>query len=121
MDNTMVSARVPRAKKERAGSVLASIGATTSDLINSALDYVIQEKQLPKARRDDVADEAGFATFVEASTLDVDWSKGDMADHEGFMRRERMADHEGFMQRERLVDYKEFMRRERMADYESLA
>ena len=41
MDTALVSARMSRAKKERAGSILESIGATASDLINSAYDYVV--------------------------------------------------------------------------------
>ena len=99
MENTMVSARVPNAKKKRAVNVLSSIGATTSDLINSALDYVIKNEALPgtEPAESDTRTPADFASFVAASTLEVDWS------------------------REPLSDYKEFMRRERLADYESLA
>ena len=99
MENSMVSARVPGAKKKRAVGVLSSIGASMSDLINSALDYVIANEALPEVESAEAASptDAGFAKFVSASTLDIDWS-----DEPG-------------------LDYKEFMRRERLADYESLA
>ena len=101
MDNTLVSARVPRAKKERASGVLDSIGATISDLVNSSLDYVIATKQLPRTHTVESRTSKGFATFVRDSTLDVDWSAAPRDMQEG--------------------RYADFMKRERLSDYESLA
>ena len=98
MDTALVSARMSRAKKERAGSILESIGVTASDLINSAYDYVIETHQLPFADRNaDVRNQEGFAAFVESSTLEVEWPQ-DAPD-----------------------DYKELARKWRLSDYESLA
>ena len=96
MSDTLVSARVPRAKKERAGSVLASMGSTVSDLINSSLDYVIAEKKLPGTSRISIPEKTtdGFTAFLEATTLDVDWPAGEAADYKEFMKRERLADYE---------------------------
>lgn len=94
MDNTMVSARVPQAKKERANGVLSSIGATTSDLINSAIDYVIEHKELPGAIESAKPNADDFKRFVNATTLDVDWPQGELSDYKSFMRRERLADYE---------------------------
>ena len=96
MDNTLVSARVPRAKKERGAGVLASIGATTSDLINSAFDYVIAAKELPtvpKATACD-ADAEGFAAFVGESTLDVAWPEGFEGDYKQLMAQMRAGAYE---------------------------
>ena len=95
MNNTLVSARVPQAKKERASSILASIGATASDLINSAYDYVIETKQLPtvggtEKRRS----QKDFAAFVEASTLNVEWPEKQSDDYKSLAREWRRADYE---------------------------
>lgn len=93
MDNTLVSARVPRAKKERAGSVLTSMGATISDLINSAFDYVIETNELPCAKT--AADVTGdFASFVEATTLDINWPAGFDGDYKTLMANVRIEDYE---------------------------
>ena len=97
MQDTLVSARMPAAKKERARGVLDSIGATTSDLINSAFDYVIANKQLPEtAACVKRPDENGFAQFVAQTTFEIDWPESP-------------------------DDYKRLMREMRLVDYESLA
>jgi len=44
MGNSLVSARVSVAKREAAQGPLAALGATTSDLINSAFDYLLATK-----------------------------------------------------------------------------
>lgn len=94
MDNTLVSARVPRAKKERASSVLSSIGATTSDLINSALDYVITNKELPGAARATERNFNEFEEFVGKTTLAVEWPEGFAGDYKSLMADMRRADYE---------------------------
>lgn len=94
MGNTMISARVPAAKKERASSILASIGATASDLVNSALDYVIETKQLPGVEKGCTPSAADFASFVATSTVDVAWPADAAGDYKSFMRRERLADYD---------------------------
>lgn len=95
MDNTLVSARVSRAKKERAQSILASIGASASDLINSAYDYVIATKQLPNAQEVTKGRNAqGFEAFVRDSTLEIDWSRGPVEDYKAFMKDARVSDYE---------------------------
>ena len=104
MDNTLVSARVPRAKKERGAGVLASIGATTSDLINSAFDYVIATKELPdaqKARGSGASDASGaeaeaeaYAAFVGASTIAVAWPQSFNGDYKQLASRMRVDTYE---------------------------
>ncbi len=47
--DAIVSARVPVAVKERGNAVLKELGATPSQLINSAYEFVLAERQLPKA------------------------------------------------------------------------
>lgn len=47
MESTLVSARIPQAKKEAGVSLLASLGASTSDLINNAFDYLLAHQSLP--------------------------------------------------------------------------
>lgn len=98
MSNTLVSARVSQTKKDAAVGVLASLGATTSDLINMAFDYVLAEKHLPIAMPKNIPGKDDFTAFVSASSLAIDW--GD--DAQG-------------------GDYKALIAQERAADYESLA
>lgn len=47
----MVSARIPDALYSQASIQLASLGATTSDLVNAAFEYVLEEHALPTARQ----------------------------------------------------------------------
>lgn len=47
MESALVSARVPKAKKEAAAAILASLGATASELVNNAYDFLLAEGRLP--------------------------------------------------------------------------
>ena len=46
----VVTARVPAGIRSRGIEVLHEIGSTTSELVNAAFEYVIQERQLPHAK-----------------------------------------------------------------------
>lgn len=46
--DAIVSARVPIAVKERGNAALKDLGATPSQLINAAYEFVLAERQLPK-------------------------------------------------------------------------
>lgn len=95
MDTTLVSARMPRAKKERAGCILASMGITASDLINNAYDYVITTRQLPMvADEEKKRDQESFEAFVAASTVEVDWPVGDSGDYKALYHEWRRSDYE---------------------------
>ncbi len=95
MDSTLVSARVPRAKKDAGVGVLASLGATTSDLINCAFDYVLSHHELPTASAPDRRSQADFARFVEESTLPVRWGEdAPEGDYRALIRDRRLADYE---------------------------
>lgn len=43
----MVSARVPDAIYDQVSAQLAELGSSPSELVNSAFEYVLQEKKLP--------------------------------------------------------------------------
>lgn len=95
MSNTLVSARVSQTKKEAAVGVLASLGATTSDLINTALDYVLAEKRLPTTASKDTPTKDDFASFVNASSLVIDWgSDAQDGDYKALIAQGRAADYE---------------------------
>ncbi len=47
--DAIVSARVPVAVKERGNATLRELGATPSQLINAAYEFVLAERRLPKA------------------------------------------------------------------------
>lgn len=98
MESALVNARVPRAKKEAGASILKSVGATTSELINSAYDYLLEHKELPTANVAQARNRASFVDFAAESTLDINWGKHPEA-----------------------FDYKRFMSEQRRNDYESLA
>lgn len=95
MPNSLVSARVPQAKREAASSILKSIGATASDLINTAYDYLLATRSLPVIEEKKQADPAAFKEFVSKSTVNVQWLSED-------------------------INYKEFMRDQLVKDYEAL-
>lgn len=46
--DTIVSARVPIALKERGNGILHDIGSTPTQLINAAYQFVLAEHELPK-------------------------------------------------------------------------
>lgn len=94
MDNTLVSARLSRAKKERGCGVLAEIGATTSDLINRAFDYVIANGELPGEEKTTTPSAEDFAAFVKESTLEVNWPESFDGDYRELQSHLRMADYE---------------------------
>ena len=93
--DVLVSARIAQGKKDAAKSILSSLGVTTSDLINSAFDYVVENKSLPgtvKQRRGTLAD---FTRFLESSSLPVQW--GDAApdgDYRTLIREGKLAHYE---------------------------
>ena len=96
MEDILVSSRISRAKKEAGVGVLKELGVTTSDLINSAFDFVIETHQLPgtapKAQtRKQRSSE--LASFITESTLAVDWG-GDMRSYKDILRERRVSDYE---------------------------
>lgn len=46
--DSIVTARVPTAIKEQGNAVLKKIGSTPTELVNSAYEYVLKNKELPK-------------------------------------------------------------------------
>lgn len=98
MESSIVNARIPRAKKEAASEVLSSIGSSTSELINTAYDYVLEHKRLPNVSSSKSVSTKGFSEFVSKSTIDIDWGQ----DPES-------------------VDYKDILRNGKRVEYESLA
>ena len=72
-ESVLVSARVPQAKKDASKGVLASLGANTSDLINSAFDYLLERRELPTTAPSSRPSREELDAFLAASTLDVDW------------------------------------------------
>ena len=48
MITKMVSARVPGAVYDQASVLLSELGASTSELINAAFNYLLREKKLPE-------------------------------------------------------------------------
>lgn len=98
MGSTVVNARISLAKKEAANNILESIGATPSELINSAYDYLLKHKRLPGSTDESPEERSGFSGFVADSTLEIDWGKADPS-----------------------LDYREILRQGKAGDYESLA
>ena len=98
MKSAVVNARIPLAKKEAANSLLEAIGATPSELINSAYDYLLKFGKLPAAP--EVARDAGqnFSDFLAQTSFEVDWTAAGVP-----------------------LDYKDFIREGKIRDYESLA
>ncbi|MEG0376062.1 MAG: type II toxin-antitoxin system RelB/DinJ family antitoxin, partial [Raoultibacter sp.] len=55
--DAIVTARVPVEIKEQANGVLKNIGATPTELVNAAYQYVLECEALPKARRESKSSE----------------------------------------------------------------
>jgi antitoxin component of RelBE/YafQ-DinJ toxin-antitoxin module len=82
--DAIVTARVPVGVKEEANAILKQIGATTTDLVRAAFDFLLQERKLPVkqlvkqpagtkrkliVRRPTAAQKAKFQAFVARSTM----------------------------------------------------
>ncbi len=95
MESALVSARVPRAKREAAATLLESLGATTSELVNSAFDYLIENRRLPVSESAPSRDMAAFSAFVGEGTLDIDWGPdAEFLDYKAIIREGRRAEYE---------------------------
>lgn len=97
MKDTLISARIPQAKKEAATREFAARGTNMSEFINRALDAFLASGELPGTSSiTDTRDMEGFSRFVEQSSAAVPWPK-------------------------ETVDYKTLLRTGKRDDYESLA
>lgn len=83
----MVSARVPDAVFDQAGIELKALGASPSDLVNAAFEYVLKERKLPgtdeskkahKTRKLSPARQEKLSQLFQRCTLKVD-IPGDVA------------------------------------------
>ena len=93
--DVLVSARVTQAKKDAAQDALKSIGSTTSDLINHALDYVIVERRLPSVGAETPSSLAEFREFEDRSTLRIDWGNElEDGDYRTLIREGKTSDYE---------------------------
>ena len=98
MESILVNARIPIAKKEAAAAMLNAQGITTTELINAAYDFLIEHEELPTAKSNKKRTINSFSSFVDESTLDVNWSCQEV-----------------------FAVYKELIRKGKRADYERLA
>lgn len=95
MESSIVNARVPRAKKEVGAGILASLGSTTTELINGAYDYLIAHHALPGVTTDTPLFRGSFAEFVSRSTVAADWDNDAASgDYRALMREGKRADYE---------------------------
>ena len=94
MEQVIANGRVPKAKKEASIPILNDLGATTSDLINAAYDYLLAEKKLPCASQTARLSKTAFKEFLGASTLDVDWTGYENATYKEMLAAELAADYE---------------------------
>lgn len=95
MEDTLVSARMPRAKKEAVAVMLANMGSNATELINAAYDFVLAEHALPGVLRSNNRSKEDFERFLRESTLDIDWGEGvPDGDYRAFARQARLEDYE---------------------------
>lgn len=78
MQSTLVSARVPVARKEAAQSALQQLGLSTTELINSAFDYLIENRSLPTEAKPVPRTSEGFNNLLAECTLAVPWPEEDV-------------------------------------------
>ena len=94
MNDAMVTARMPQAKKDAGGRVLEQMGSNASQFINSAYDYLIQHGVSPFVAREEAgvpsAEQIARALAqVEEMCLPAGNRFETMSDDE--IRRERLA------------------------------
>lgn len=65
----MVSARIPDAVYEQVNNQLKKLGATTTDLVNSAFEFVLQEHALPIPQKQKAAKHERRLTEEQAASL----------------------------------------------------
>ena len=96
MKTAISNARVPLAKKEASEPILREIGATTTDLINAAYDFLISERRLPTAQAAAASDarQQSFRDFVARSTVSVDWSSDEEKSYKQILAEGKVADYE---------------------------
>jgi antitoxin component of RelBE/YafQ-DinJ toxin-antitoxin module len=95
--DAIVTARVPVGVKEEANAILKQIGATTTDLVRAAFDFLLQERKLPVkqlvkqpagtkrkliVRRPTAAQKAKFQAFIARSTMKLPAEFSDIDDKE---------------------------------------
>lgn len=111
----MVTARVPSEIRRQGNAVLKEIGATPTQLVNAAYEYVLARHGLPKAAdKPESCASAGEQGTVTRRTLDP------VAAHElaTSIERSTLAIPESFWAGR---TYKEILAEGRCADYEALA
>lgn len=116
--DVLVSARVTQAKKDASKKILDSLGATTSDLINQAFDYVIETKKLPDPTGDqnDRPDRKDITNFISESSLSINWNdnlNNDLNSHNDNDSHNNCDNLNG--------DYRSIIRKRKQEQYESLA
>lgn len=96
----MVSARIPDALFEQGSMQLKALGATTSELVNAAFEYLLREGALPTrapqkdSRRSLSRDEGeALARALRACSLDLDISS-DIASDKAIIQSERTRRYE---------------------------
>lgn len=97
----MVSARVPDAVYDQASAQLASMGASTSELINAAYEYLLHEHDLPRPQQKNANTERRLSPaqanklkeLFAACTLDID-IPSDVSYDKQAIRESREAKHE---------------------------
>ena len=102
--DAMVSGRIPIEMKERGSALLSEIGATQTELIKSAYEYLIAEGKLPTPS----------ATLAGPAAL----TKRDINALEQFINETTLAVDPSFWDG---FDLKEALAEGRRADYEALA
>lgn len=107
--DAFVTARVPQETKDQAGQILKSIGATQSQLINSAYEYLLKKGQLPYAAPGKVAEgrrspDPSLLSELAASIKETTFTLSGSA----------LEDLDG-------ADYKALIAAGRAADYEALS
>ncbi len=94
MKETLVSARIPQAKKEAATREFAARGTNMSEFINRALDAFLASGELPGSpSTSGTRDTAEFSKFVEQSSVAIAWSEGS-GDYKDLLRKGKRADYE---------------------------
>lgn len=108
----IVTARVPAEIRRQGNDILEQLGATPSDLVRAAYDYVIAKEQLPGMEEDTVDGSAANRTLSERERQEL---------LESIAQTSFDVPDSAWEAAALDSNYKELIARGRRADYEALA
>ena len=99
--DSFVSARIPVETKTKASKILAALGATHSDLVNAAYEFLLKTEALPSCPKEafetrHLSEEqaARISEIIRSTTIPIPESAWEGKDYKSILSEGRRADYE---------------------------